>query len=458
MSACTDTIVAISSPPGRSTRGLLRLSGPKTGNVLDSLLGTHTHKVTEDRHLRPGRIRWDRHHDTLPVLVARFNGPRSYTGQDMAEIQCPGHPALLDRLIHRTIDLGARLADPGEFTFRAFMVGKMDLTRAEGVAAMISATSDGQLQAARLLRDGHLGQLAEQLVAKLGDQLALVEAGIDFTDQEDVVPVTRRELATTLAQVSDQLNELLTGSRPWGTLEALPRVVLAGAASSGKSTLFNALLARPRAVVSSTPGTTRDVLAEPLLLTSAQGNPIEVMLVDVAGLDEPNAALDQIAVAVARRAHEHADLILYLDDGRTAEPADPPPDMGACPTIKIHSKMDLRDRMPRRADVAISAHTGAGLQQLRCLIVDHIGEAAVSVSAGMLALQPRHDAAMRAALDYVLESCRLLEKQKPTRVIANVELVASTIRTALDELAGLGGALTPDDVIGRIFSKFCIGK
>jgi tRNA modification GTPase len=295
-------------------------------------------------------------------------------------------------------------------------------------------------------------------VASLGDQLTLVEAGIDFTDQEDVVPITRDDLATKLMKIIAQLKDLLAHSRSWGTLEALPRVVLAGAAGSGKSTLFNALLGRRRAIVSPLPGTTRDVLAEPLMLASEQGHPFEVMLVDVAGLDAPASTLDLAALAAAHRAHEQADLILHLDDGGAESPTFEAPCRATCPIIRIQSKSDLSGHRVPEAATALSAHTGAGLEQLRRLIVQRIGAAAVSVSADMLALQPRHEAAMQSAVDHLNEASRLLEAQVQTRSIESIELVATTMRAALDELAGLGGGLTPDDVISRIFSKFCIGK
>ncbi|MEO1237372.1 MAG: GTPase, partial [Planctomycetota bacterium] len=303
-----DTIVAVSSPPGRSARGLIRLDGPEAFAILDALVEFDAQPPPH--HVVPARLR----DPSIPVLVARFPGPRSYTGSDVAELQLPGHPALLERMVLAAVDGsggGGRLAEPGEFTFRAYTAGKLDLTRAEGVAATIHAVSDGQLAAAAALRHGELARFAAERVDHVGRLLALVEAGIDFVDQDDVVPIPPPELAAALEEELQHFRGLLERSRSWGAVEALPRVVLVGPPSAGKSTLFNALLGRPRAVTDAAPGTTRDVLEEPLTL-SPDGN--EVMLVDLAGLDNAASALDRDVQQRVRGAINHADLLLLVGE------------------------------------------------------------------------------------------------------------------------------------------------
>ncbi len=283
MTPAPDTILAVSSPPGRSARGLIRLSGPAAFAVLDELTeaqhpvsrracpGAHaarhagTSPAAYPRTLTPARLRPPL--PPLPVLVARFPGPHSYTGEDAAELQLPGHPALLDRVLAAAVAHGARLAEPGEFTFRAYLAARLDLTEAEGIAATIAAVSDAQLAAAGHLRTGELARFAAAHVETLGRLLALVEAGIDFTDQEDVVPIAPADLAAGVDTAHRDLQTLLGRSRAWGNTDALPRVVLLGPPSAGKSTLFNALLGRPRAVVDPRPGTTRDVLEEAMSLS-----------------------------------------------------------------------------------------------------------------------------------------------------------------------------------------------
>ncbi|HEX7010481.1 MAG TPA: GTPase, partial [Phycisphaeraceae bacterium] len=451
-----------------SWRGLIRLSGLDVRRVLGELLSEPAGQTPlPARTLIKVRLR----RPPLPALLAFFAEPHSYTGQDVAEIQVPGHPALLDRLIHAALDAGARPAEPGEFTFRAFLAGKLDLTQAEGIAATIAATSESQLQAAAMLRQGRLGSLAAELVDELGQALALVEAGIDFTDQEDVVPIGPAELAQRLAAIANRLELLLAQSRPWGAIEAVPRVVLAGAPSAGKSTLFNALLGRDRALVSPTPGTTRDVLIEPVEWIGPQGQPVELMLVDIAGLDAPAAALDEQVQAVARRAIEQADLILLVRD-----PTQPRPLPTSLPTsvavLPVHTKADLVPPHARAGGLWVSARTGEHLDTLKREILNHLAGRGASVRADMLALQPRHERQLHEAAQ-ALHAARELVQPQATGPhdldesalsamdkagLAHAELVAGRMHDALDALAGLGGQLTPDDILGRIFSTFCVGK
>ncbi|MCX5660253.1 MAG: 50S ribosome-binding GTPase [Planctomycetota bacterium] len=463
-----DTIVAVSSPPGRSARGLVRLSGPRTRTILRQLIdsgdrGPSTSikpAAPAERTLAPCRL----HLPVNTTTTARAATP-------------PTHPtpALLERLVRRIVDLGARRAEPGEFTFRAFVNGKLDLTQAEGVAATIAATSDAQLRAAAMLRQGRLGSLAASLVDRVANLLALVEAGIDFVDQDDVTPIAPAPLLARLIALRDELAATLRQSESWASLESLPRVVLAGPPSAGKSTLFNALLGRTRAVISPTPGTTRDVLAEPLTLPGRDGLKQEVMLVDIAGLDAPMTAIDAQAQEAARAAIDAADLILAIDDGLAEESAtDRDPGLGATliqtgsppharTTLRVRTKADLAPASPTSSrsgtfDLAVSARTGAGLDALRTAIATHVGNRGVSLAAETLALQPRHHDELRDALARLDEGVQLLEPQRGSRTLARPELIAAALRDALDHLACLGGTVAPDDVIGRVFATFCVGK
>lgn len=491
-----DTIVAVSSPPGRSPRGLIRLSGPATNDALARILVNVPDTI---RSLIPVRLR----RPAIPALLARFTAPHSYTGEDAAELQLPGNAALLDRVLHQAIATkverqgqtsggGVRLAEPGEFTFRAYTAGKLDLTQAEGIAATISATSDSQLRAATLLREGKLGGVAASLVDTLGNALALVEAGIDFTDQEDVVPIAPGRLLQRIDGLLEALDTVLERSRSWGAIQAPPRVVLVGPPSAGKSTLFNALLGHERAIIDPTPGTTRDVLAEPLHLQTPTG-PAEVMLIDLAGLDDallptpgnpaaapgispgishvnPAAALpDRHAQQAARDAIRTADLILAIHErgSRNLFDAFATPPAGV-PILHIQTKHDttlaspcLCEVPPRDqpdAVIPVSAATGHNLDTLRTAITRALGDLAVSITGDMLALQPRHESALRLAHAQLAETRELLAPFAHASALPDIELLATTMRTALDTLAALGGRLTPDEVIGRVFATFCVGK
>jgi len=431
------TIAAVSSPPGRSARGLLRLSGPNAFAALDAVLAEPCSAAPH--HLVPVRLA----DPPLPALAVRSAQPRSYTGEDSAELQLPGHPALLERVLAQfTGQTGVRLAEPGEFTFRAYLNGKLDLTAAEGVAATIAAVSDGQLAAAAHLAQGELAGFARTQVDAIGRLLALTEAGIDFVDQEDVVPIAPADLAAGIDDASDAIAALRARSRSWGAVEALPRVVLAGPPSAGKSTLFNALLGRNRAVVDARPGTTRDALEEPLLLPGAG----EVLLIDLAGLgDRAIGALDAAAQTRARDQLARADLLLTFDDTRYDSPA---------PRLRLHARPD-RGPVPDGA-LAVDAHHGLGLDTLRQALTDRLADRAVSVAADTLALQPRHEAALSAAAEALGDARQHVDPAAPA--LAEVELAAAGLRDALDALAGLGGELTPDDVIGKVFATFCVGK
>jgi len=450
-------IAAVSSPPGRSPRGIVRVSGGDLSALLDVLFD----RRPPPRELTALRWRLDDRLD-LPCLAAFFPTPHSYTGEDVLEVQTPGNPALLDRILHRVIDAAesvgqpARLAEPGEFTRRAFLAGRVALTECEGIAATIGAESDAQLNAAGLLRRGRLGSLAVDLVQQLARALALVEAGIDFVDQDDVHPIAPAELDRQLREIESKLQALLARSRSWSALEALPWVVLAGPPNAGKSTLFNALLGRERAVVSDIPGTTRDVLREPLRIETDEGA-AEVMLVDVAGHDRPVDELNAAMQSAAEEALAHAELVIHL-----AEAGSPVESLAtAAPVLRVRGKADRANAAGVASPgepIAVSAITGQGLDELKGEIARRLRTRAVSLGGQMLALQPRHADELRRALAAVSTTLAMIADQLHDETLTDMELIASQMRLALDHLAALGGEMPPDDVLGQVFATFCVGK
>jgi tRNA modification GTPase len=447
LSLPSSTILAIATPPGRSARGIIRISGDETAALLDGHLTPPRMAARGERRLERGRLRLD---DGLevPVLVGVFRAPRSYTGEDSAEIQLPGNPVLLDRVIDGLVGsagrrlIAARRAEPGEYTARAFLAGRMDLVEAEGVAATIAARSDAQLRAASMLRRGRLGATADAIAGELAAVLALVEAGIDFTDQEDVVAIAPAALRARLGGVERELKGILDRSVGAERLEAIPWVVLGGPANAGKSTLFNALLQRGRAIVSPEPGTTRDVLVEPLTITTPAG-PVEVMLVDVAGDEAASAGVRGLAQEAARHARERADLLV-----RCIPPGEPALAGTGTEALDVHTKIDLVPEPPP-GTFGVSARTGVGVERLRREIARRIGRPAVNVADGAMALRARHEGLLREAREQV---------QRALELTGHEELVAASLRSALDAVGGISGRVSADDVLGRIFATFCVGK
>jgi len=437
----TAVILAVASPPGRSLRGIVRTSGPACVALLEPILLC----ADLSRGARPARLLADGL--DLACLALFSPAPRSYTGEASVELQLPGSPPLLERVIDAVLTSGrlrgiaARRAEPGEFTARAYLNGRMSLIEAEGVALTIAARSDAQLRAAGLLSEGRLAKMTHELAESLAQSLALVEAGIDFTDQDDVVAIAPDDLCTHLALVSKRVDAVLRHSVGSEQLEAIPWVVLAGPANAGKSTLFNALLGHRRAVVSSVAGTTRDVLTEPLTIDTPHGA-AEVMLVDLAGADSTETDLDRLMQDAAKRAIDRADLVIRcVDRGRGGLPAPvPAPTTGG--EIPVHVK----------------SLTDARLDDLRRSIAQRLADRAVSLSADALALLPRHEAALRSALRNLRDTLDLVEPARGERTLPQPELIAAGLRMALDDLAGLAGDVTPDDILGRIFATFCVGK
>ncbi|MCH8004821.1 MAG: 50S ribosome-binding GTPase [Planctomycetes bacterium] len=477
-------ILAVASPPGHSLRGIVRLSGAATFD----LLGPHV-RITQFASKRSGlfdrsrsprsecaaegrygaqkrvargvhRARIDLDGLDLPALLMCFRCPRSYTGEDAAELQLPGNPLLLQRVIDALIAAGtarripARRAEAGEFTARAYLSGRMSLTEAEGVAATIAAASDSELRAARMLRRGGLGILARELADELADALALLEAGIDFTDAEGVVAVGPDELAGRLGLLSDRLGAVLARSTGMEKLGAIPWVVLAGEPNAGKSTLFNALLGHKRAVVSSFAGTTRDVLTEPLVIRTAHGN-AEVMLVDLAGDTVSGSPLVSSIKAAASVAIQRAELVLRC------VPVDEPDAAGHVPNtneVLVRTKVDRVPEAEAHEGLGVSARNGRGLDRLRTLIAQRLAGRAVSLAADALVLGARHEACLRSAHGHISEATDLLASSRGDRMVGQPELVAAVMRLSLDSLRELAGEISPDDVLGRIFATFCIGK
>lgn len=468
-----DTITACATGPASSGLAIVRLSGP---DAREAVRAAFNCAVPEARGWHAGTIELEpvslagaRAGGTITIPVGLLIWPDggSFTGEPVVELQLPGQPALVDRAVQALAQLeGVRLAEPGEFTARAFLNGKMTAEQAEGVRAVIEARSSAQLAAGQRLLNGQAGQRYRQLADELAWALSLVEAGIDFTDQEDVVAIAPEELLSRLAALIGALEGLAGASPIDEQRSSHPEVVLAGRPNAGKSTLFNALLRRQRAVVADLAGTTRDAISE-----HAEIQPgVPIVLTDLAGLDAGCASsLAAGAIASDARAQEaalariaQADAVVWCDPDARFE-ADDPALLARTskPVIRVRTKGDRPVPADAGADasgsLAVCALDGWGIASLRNAIADAVTGCATAAG-DELQLVPRHRRALAAAGAALREAAGSAEAARASGRLADPALVAGAMRAALDELGSIAGHIAPDDVIGRIFATFCIGK
>ena len=421
------TIVAISSPKGKSSHALVRASGQHAWDAAKKL-----DLQVESRKLLRGII--SIRESALPVLIGAFPASTSFTGQDTIEITMVNNPVLIDAVLKKLTSASkGRFAEAGEFTARAFLNGNISLSSAEGVCATISANNEAELAGASLLRGGALAKVTEPISSEIARVLSLVEAGIDFTDEEDVVAMGETELQHAIEYCMEQITNILDGRISMATLRNLPHVVLAGNPNAGKSTLFNALLGTQRAVVSSISGTTRDAIAE-LVRFEAK----EALLIDVAGCDNATGSLSQSMQQAAKQAIESADTVLWCVSPM-CHSDDAPKN-----ALIVHTKSD-RDGAHQDA---VSAITGKGIKELQHRVAEVLTQT-LSPHQDALALLPRHENGLQetaGALKTTLQH------------IQTPELAAASLREALNSIGAITGQVTPDEIIGEVFSTFCVGK
>jgi tRNA modification GTPase len=389
----------------------------------------------------------------FPAWIYHFRAAHSYSGDETIEFHIPGNPLLARMLLDELIKLGARQAEPGEFTARAFFNGRLDLSQAEGVAAMIAAASDSELRAARQLMAGELARRVQPAMDRLTDTLALVEVGIDFSE-EDVAFLSSAQILSRLEAIDQILRQLLRESVRIERLAHTPQFVLVGRPNAGKSTLLNALVGEHRAVVSPQAGTTRDALSVDVDLPRGV-----VRLIDIAGIESIDADSAQTAQEISRQMQqraramiEAADRVILIQD---ITDVSPPLDFGELSRAAISrpfdaivfTKADLIAPETASKELLVSAKRGDGMSELR----RRLDELAFGTSgANTLALNARH-------IEAIHQSREALGRAKD-HAADGPEIIAVELREALDALGGILGQVTPDDVLGRIFSSFCIGK
>lgn len=434
-----DTIVALASPPGAGLRAIIRLSGREAARIVRSLIPEFEPDPFAKRQVACGGIVLPEVASTLPADVFFFRAPATYTGQDIVEIHTISSMPLVDLTIAELLRAGARGARAGEFTMRGFLAGKLDLTRAEAVHAVIEATGPDQLKRALVQLAGGLARPLDQVRDDLLNLLADVEAGLDFSD-EDLSFVEETQLLARLAKALAHVTLVGKQVQERGSTGPTFRVVLAGGPNVGKSSLFNALVGRDAALVSPAAGTTRDYLEADVVVKGAT-----IRLIDTAGLGVPSGPIDAAAQDLGRDWLSGADLVLWCrepgDTGAAGRVSD-----RAIDQIEISTKADLGP--PAHNGFAVSALTGFHIAELKSLLADkanaHGNPLAPSLS------RCRHHVA--ACLDHLRRAHHIALEQAPA------ELLALELRLALDELGAIVGAVYTDDLLDRIFSRFCIGK
>jgi tRNA modification GTPase len=442
-----DTIAAIATATGRSGVGIVRCSGARVDSLVTAIVGR---PLTPRRAVLADFL--DARGETIDRGLALFyRAPHSYTGEDVLELHGHGGPVVLRELLRRCLELGARAARPGEFTERAFLNGKLDLAQAESVADLIdAATAEAARGALRSLR-GAFSQRVDELARALIELRTLVEATLDFPDEE-IDFLERANAAGKLAAVRAKLREVLAATQQGSLLREGIRVVLVGRPNVGKSSLLNRLAGEEVAIVTEIPGTTRDAIRQSI---GVEGVPVHV--IDTAGLRESIDPVEKIGVERTWEAIGQADLLVVLHDFREAKgtvegdvlarlPA-------ALPRIDVMNKIDLTGREPEwdkagRA-VWLSAKTGAGVELLKQALLESAGWRAAGE--GLFMARARHVQALKEAQGHLDRADLEVDGER-------LELLAEDLRLAQQALGVLTGAYAPDDLLGEIFSRFCVGK
>jgi tRNA modification GTPase len=437
-----DTIVALSSAPGPGGRAIVRLSGPDALPVALSTFGAEAPVSATRRSVHTGRVTLPDINAPLPTDLYFWPGPRSYTGQNLVELHTLSSPPLVDLLIARLLSAGARAAAAGEFTMRAFLSGKLDLTRAEAVLGVLEARDRDDLTRALAQFAGGVAQPLAELRSDLLDLLADVEAGLDF-GEEDIQFVSTEQLLTRigkglalLTNLNRRFEQRAVSGRPF-------RAALVGRPNAGKSSLFNAL-SGASALVSHEPGTTRDYLARRLELGA-----VSVELIDTAGWQPASGTIEEQAQSLGRGAAGEADLLLVcLECGRTPDAEEAALLAHRGPeAVAVATKSDLGNLSSEHTPV--SAVTGQGLDSLRAMLARRAEARSRPALAPSLSRCRHH---VEAALGHLRRAHSLALFQEP------VELLALELRGALDQVGEMSGAVYTDELLDRIFSRFCIGK
>ena len=447
----SDTIVAISTPPGAGGLGVVRLSGPAARQCAASMLRFSGAFEWKPWTAGLASLLDEAGNPVDEVVVTYFAAPRSYTAEDVVEIACHGSPVVLRHCVARALQAGARPAGPGEFTLRAYLHGRIDLPQAEAVHDLIAATTLHQARIAAQQLEGSISRALRPVKEQLLELIALLEAGIDFAE-DDVSVATSEEIIGRIHRILVPLGRLIDSFRFGRLVHDGLNLALVGRPNVGKSRLFNALLEQDRAIVTDIPGTTRDTISEQFSLDG-----IPVRLVDTAGIRESHDVVEKLGIDRSIQAMADADItivVIDLSDVWTSQDEElVKRAAGQGLHLLVGNKADLPRRLSSNVeDIAVSAQTGAGIDALRRLLVRRIAPDGFASPQSGLITSARHEGLLR-------ESREALERAvEAARVGLPHEMLLLDCYAALNPLDALTGATTADDILNRIFSTFCIGK
>lgn len=451
-----ETIAAAATPAGESALAIIRASGPLAPTLAAAVLGRKQNDVPPPRQATFGRYHAQAGESLDQIVLTFYAGPASSTGEDLVEIACHGNPLIVRRILEDLFARGCHPAQPGEFTRTAFVNGKLDLSQAEAVADLIRARSDGALRVAQRQLDGDLSRKVQEFSETLLQIQAEVEAYIDFPE-EDLPTEDPNGPKAKLAQLEKAVEKLLATARYGTLLREGASAVIAGAPNAGKSSLLNALLGRPRAIVSPEPGTTRDFLEERFL-----AGPYSIQITDTAGLrPEPLDPVEREGVARSLEKIATADFLLLVIDSSLTPPPLPKSVFEALrkpSTLVIENKTDLSLSEPRNSylpdckHIRLSIKTGNGLEELHTTLVDMLEKSFAVPNEDLVLTSARHVEALKRTKDALFAAQKKLSAKLPA------ELLASDLRQALEALGEIIGRVDNEAMLDRLFASFCIGK
>ncbi|ODT67531.1 MAG: tRNA uridine-5-carboxymethylaminomethyl(34) synthesis GTPase MnmE [Nitrosomonadales bacterium SCN 54-20] len=448
----SDVIAAIATPPGRGGIGVVRVSGRNLQSLALRVAGC----VPEPRRASLTRFRDENGHIIDQGIVLYFPAPQSYTGEEVLELQGHGGPAVMNLLLSSCLSAGARLAQPGEFTLRAFLNNKLDLVQAESVADLIDASNEEAARCASRSLQGEFSNTIHALVQALTDLRMLVETSLDFSEEE-IELLSGKELEIRLERIRYQLEQVFNSARQGSLLREGIWIALVGQPNAGKSSLLNRLAGEEIAIVTEIPGTTRDVIRQAIEI---EGVPLH--LLDTAGLRETEDAVEKMGMARTRSAIDKASIVLLVVDSRVGVTPEDQAILASLPAglrlIVVHNKTDLLKPAPdsapsttATADIRVSAKTGAGIGLLRQRLLEMIGWQP-SAGEGAFMARQRHLSALTTAQAHLETACALANSMD------QLDLFAEELRLAQLALSSITGEFSADDLLGEIFSRFCIGK